>query len=419
MMHKIFLFFILLLSFNAMGQSIEELEYDISWFSSHEKDGEKIHQARKLQKLDPFNYRATAYICRYYSDRKIDSVSIYFTNLIAEYPNKAEPYILRAELFRYETDSYDKDKFTKLRIGYLQKALQISPDNSEVIYKLAEDFYKDFIFPLEKGLELYLEFDNTLIVPKEVYKETAIEKSTYEFAADSSLYYFYKVWDLKKSERDVIYYPIRQLESYLKKTDQSPIPKDAEMDFSKCYFPSTYFTLISEDWETDYTTNLLYEVSLGKGASEWIKLQLDNLNEDCLYEQNLPSNLSIYRFTWLRTFNHPIAIRIEKDEKKVMIYWKVGKGAGGYAPKGLKKSGKKKLSIEKWNQFEAMINASDFHDKYKPEIPSSDGASWILEKKTKSTFKAYNSSLPSLEVSEACMFLLDLTRLKVKQEYRY
>lgn len=102
-----------------------------------------------------------------------------------------------------------------------------------------------------------------------------------------------------------------------------------------------------------------------------------------------------------------------------MIYWKVGKGAGGYAPKGLKKSGKKKLSIEKWNQFEAMINASDFHDKYKPEIPSSDGASWILEKKTKSTFKAYNSSLPSLEVSEACMFLLDLTRLKVKQEYRY
>ena len=71
-------------------------------------------------------------------------------------------------------------------------------------------------------------------------------------------------------------------------------------------------------------------IESGKGTAEWLQTQLKDLNEDCLYNKELKQNSIIYRFTWLRSFHHPIAIRIEKTENEIMLYWKVGKGAGGY-----------------------------------------------------------------------------------------
>ena len=83
-----------MLTFNTFGQTIQELEYDLSWHDSNEKDGDKIEKAKKLQEIDPFNFKATDYICRYYCRRKIDSIAIYFDNLIAKYPHNTEPYLL-------------------------------------------------------------------------------------------------------------------------------------------------------------------------------------------------------------------------------------------------------------------------------------------------------------------------------------
>ena len=422
MINRIILFYFLTLTSSTFGQTIQELEYDLSYYHSSEKYGDKIETAKKLQNLDPFNYRAIEYICRYYNNRKIDSVSIYFDNLIAKFPKNTEPYLLRSELLFLELDFRDKDEYNRRKIKYLKQGLEINPNAPLIIFKLAEVYYKDFIFPLEKEKDWGFSFDfgDELIDSTLVVKERPVKKSTYEHAADSSLKYFYQVWDLEKEKREVIYYPIRQLECFLKQTFNTPILKETERNFDQCYFPLSYFSNLTDNWECDFSTNYLFEIESGKRTAEWLEVQLVDLQENCLYNNVTKQNSTIYRFTWLRSFHHPIAIRVERVENEIMLYWKVGKGAGGYEPKGLKKSGKKRLSLRDWTEFERLIKESNFeslpNEKY---IPMTDGATWTLERKSSDSYKAHHSNWPSKEIKEACLYLLSLTKIKVKEDDKY
>jgi len=421
MFNRMILLYFLIWTSNSFGQTIQELEYDLSWFNSLEEYGNKIGTAKKLQDIDPFNYKAAEYICRYYNDRKIDSVSIYFDNLIAKFPDRTEPFLLRSELLFLEFDFSDKEKYKRNEIKYLMQGHDINPKDTLIIFKLAEAYYKDFIFPLEKEKDWGFSYDlDELIDSTLVVKEKPLKKSTFEHAADSSLKYFYQVWDLRKDKRDVIYYPIRQLECFLKQIDKTPISKETERNFNQCYFPLYYFANLTEYWECDFSIDYLFEIESAKGTAEWLEIQLSDLREDCLYNNEFKKNSTIYRFTWLRSFHHPIAIRIEKSENEIMLYWKVGKGAGGYEPEGMKKSGKKKLSLNEWTDFERLVKDSNFeslpNEKY---IPMFDGATWTLERKDSESFKAHHTNSPSIEISEACLYLLDLSNIKVKDEDKY
>lgn len=418
----ILIYFLLSLIPSAFGQTIQELEYDLSWYHSSEKYGNKIEKAKKLQEIDPFNFRAIEYICRYYNDRKIDSVSIFFEKLIAKFPENNEPYILRSELLFLELDFRERDEYNRRKEEYLKMGLKINPKDPLIVFKLAEAYYKDFIFPLEKEKDwgLSIEFEDDWIDSTLVEKEKTLKKSTFENSADSSLKYFYQLWEQKVDNREIIYYPIRQLECFLNKTENSPIPKDANKDFNNCYFPSSYFTNLLNHWECDFSTDFLFEIEIGKITAEWLEVQLRDLKEDCLYNNKTKPNATIYRFTWLRSFHHPIVIRIEKTANEILLYWKVGKGAGGYEPEGLKKSGKKKLSLKEWTEFESLVKGSDFdnlpNEKY---IPMTDGSTWTLERKTLDTFKAHHSNWPNKEIKEACLYLLSLTKIKVKEDEKY
>lgn len=422
MINRIILVYFLILTSNTFGQTIQELEDDLSWYHSTEEYGDKIEKARKLQEIDPFNYGATEYICRYYKDRKIDSVSIYFDNLIAKFPDKTEPYLLRSELLFLELDFIEKDEYDRRKVQYLKQGLDRNPKDPLIVFELAEAYYEDYMFPLEKEKDWGFSFDfgDELIDSTLVVKEKPIKKSTFENAADSSLNYFYQVWDLSKDKRDIIYYPIRQLECFLKQTESSPIPKDFEKNFNLCYYPSSYFVNLPQNWECDITVDYLFEIESGKRTAECLEIQLTDLKENCLFNRAIPPNSTVYRFTWLRSFHHPIAIRIEKLENEIMLYWKVGKGAGGYEPKGLKKSGKKKLSLQEWIEFERLIKESNFdilpNEKY---IPMTDGATWTLERKKTESFKAHYTNSPGKEISKACLYLLDLTNIKVKDDEKY
>ena len=422
MINRLIFIPILIISSNSFGQTIQELEYDLSWYNSSEKYGDKIDKARKLQAIDPFNEKATDYICKYYNDRKIDSVSIYFDNLIARYPDKTKPYLLRSEFLHFELDFRKIDEFNRRKVLYLKQGLNINPNDYLIVYKLAEVFYRDFIFPMkrEKDWELSTALRKELIDSSLIPKKGPVKKSTFEYAADSSLKYFYQLWELKQDLRDIIYFTIRQIECFLKQSEKSPIPKDTERNFNHCYYPSSYFANLKENWQCDYSTDLLFEIKSGKRKVEWMETQLTSLKESCLFNKEIPPNSAVYRFTWIRSFHNPIAIRIEKNENGIMLFWKVGKGAGGYAPKGLKKSGKKKLSLKKWMELESLPNNLNFdnqpNEKYTPMI---DGATWTLERKKPDSFKAHDTKSPSKEFSNACIYLIKLANIKMKKEDKY
>lgn len=407
---------------NIFGQTIQELEYDLSWYHSSEEYGDKIEKAKKLQEIDPFNYKATEYICRYYSDREIDSVSIYFENLIAKFPENSEPYILRSEFLNFELNFGNKEVYIIRKIDYLKQGLNVNPNDTRIIYILAETYYEDFIFPLEKEKDWGFSFDfnDDLIDSTLISRKKFIKTSTFEHSADSALSYFYRLWDYKTDKNDIIYYPIRQLECYLNKSSKSPIPKDFEKNLKQCFFPSSYFANLVENWQCDFTVDYLFEIESGKRTANWLEIQLNDLQESCLFDAEVSSNTTIYRFTWLRSFHNPISIRIEKIGNKIELYWKVGKGAGGYEPIGLKKEGKKKFSTKEWIEFEKLIKVSNFESlPNEIYIPMTDGATWTLERKNQESFKAHNTNSPSKEISNACLYLLDLTNIKVNDDDRY
>lgn len=416
---KILLLCFIIIPFYIFGQKIQKLEKFLSISPSRYGEyGEKIEKAKKLQKIDPFNYIANEYICRYYSHKKIDSVTIYFENLISKYPLNAEPYILRSELHNFEKNKGKEENYLVSKINYLKKGLEIQPKNQTAIYKLAETYYNDFIFPLkkEKDWGIFIELDDDSTMAEE---ENEIKQSTFEHAADSSLVYFYKLWDLSKENREIIYFPIKQLECYLNKSENSQIPNEFKNKINQCYFPIYYFVNLKEKWECDFTEDYLYEIEVGKSEVERLKIQLNNLKESCLYDAKIPPNSTIYRFTWLRTFDNPIAIRIEKNENKIMLYWKVGKGDGGYAPIGLKKSGKKKLNLKQWDNFEKLLRNFD-NLPNKNYAPFTERGDWIIEKKKHDSFKAHKTNWQTNNIMKPCLYLLNLANItdkNIKKHY--
>jgi len=113
----------------------------------------------------------------------------------------------------------------------------------------------------------------------------------------------------------------------------------------------------------------------------WYIKQLSALEEQSIYKQSKNKDLIIFRFTWLRTFHNPIAIRmvINKDGTGVLFAKKTS-GAGGYEPGKLDKSIMKPLNKTEIANFKKLLESEKFWD-----LPSTtneqglDGSHWIVE----------------------------------------
>jgi len=135
------------------------------------------------------------------------------------------------------------------------------------------------------------------------------------------------------------------------------------------------------------------------------------------------SQSEIYRFTWLRTFHHPIAVRIEKHNNASNLYWKVTDGMGGYAPGKLIADKQKTISKETWNKFNYLLKQLNFWHMKKDstELPVSDGAQWVLEGKSVNKYHFVDIQNPGISNSyhKCCYFLVGLTDLKIKDSEKY
>lgn len=397
------------------SQSIKELETELSYWKSNEEYGDKIKLARSLQKIDPFNKKAINYICDYYHDRKIDSVNYFFDNLIKNFPNKAEPFLLRSE-FLYSQSGIDN--YILKEVEYLLEAKKIEPTNIIANYSLCKIYYKDFISPFEKPKDFFSEnyFDNDSIFKKEIDSLKKVKpKSIFPNSAELALENFKYLWDISDSHRSIIFYPMKQLSCYL--NIELPNKYILETNLNQ-YYPTNLFMNLPTDWECIKSIDYLFEAEDSEGTISWLTQQLKNLNEPNLYNTN--SKSIIYRFTWLRSFHHPISVRIEKNDKDHNVYWAIGKGAGGYEPKGLKRKGKRKISSNDWQIFESLLNKANYKNLPNKEyVLMTDGATWTLEHKESDIFEAKNTNNPSKEFESLCLYLVKLANIKIKEDEIY
>jgi hypothetical protein len=116
--------------------------------------------------------------------------------------------------------------------------------------------------------------------------------------------------------------------------------------------------------------------------AEWYSKQLKALDEPSLWSLSKTRNEHSYRFLWLRTFHHPVAVRIDVNaDGSSRLTTKMASGTGGYNPGQLVQSDKSALTKERTDWFLGKIEESKFWELAPVDNSRTgmDGAEWIIE----------------------------------------
>ena len=111
--------------------------------------------------------------------------------------------------------------------------------------------------------------------------------------------------------------------------------------------------------------------------NEWYSKHLRAMSEPVL-RANAASRS--YRFTWLRTFHHPVSVRIVSSGGKYELFATELDGAGGYEPGKILRSKHSALTAAQFAEIESLITRQAFWS-----IPADggrgglDGSEWIVE----------------------------------------
>ena len=165
--------------------------------------------------------------------------------------------------------------------------------------------------------------------------------------------------------------PIEKLETARPKP-RDAVPCSGTIASIKPAVPDKYFppgVLRCNERQEEFVTN-------------WYSEQLKALGEPSLWAlSRSDSQARVYRFFWLRSFHHPVSVRviINSDLTGVLIL-KITGGAGGYAPGDLIR--KESMPLGKNGTALLLARVLQTHLW---ELPTrggtggNDGASWILE----------------------------------------
>jgi hypothetical protein len=117
--------------------------------------------------------------------------------------------------------------------------------------------------------------------------------------------------------------------------------------------------------------------------SSWYSKHLKAFEEPSLLQKSKGSSAQSYRFVWLRTFHHPIILRVDvRADGSAELTTKVSNGAGGYEPGKLIENTSRPLTQRQTETFVATIQRLQFWDLPTHETPETvgcDGSQWIIE----------------------------------------
>lgn len=119
-------------------------------------------------------------------------------------------------------------------------------------------------------------------------------------------------------------------------------------------------------------------------ASRWYSQFLAAAKEPSLYlgaHRTAPSELAVFRFTWLRTFHAPVFIRVfVGPDGKYHIVAKELSGQGGYAPGTRTRTLTRELLSAEAQNFRQLIKQTDFLRQPPSDCRlGMDGSEWIFE----------------------------------------
>lgn len=157
--------------------------------------------------------------------------------------------------------------------------------------------------------------------------------------------------------------------------------------------------------------------------ARWYSDQLRALEEpSLLQEANRPSQQS-YRFVWLRTFHHPVAVRLGiMSDGTGKLTVKIANGAGGYKPGKLIENTTAALTQKQTDKFLEQVRDVGFWELPSFEKTSGcDGAEWIIEGVKDGKYHVVDRWTPSKgPIRELGMTLaFDFAQLKIPKDELY
>ena len=140
-------------------------------------------------------------------------------------------------------------------------------------------------------------------------------------------------------------------------------------DSATVYFPFPKYS------ETQIKEN---KRSLDSFVYTWYSKMLFALHEPVLYSYQ--GKNEIYRFTLLRSFDHPITVRLQKQGDQQKLFSKMTNGAGGYEPGQIIWDTAFDIRTAQLDTLKSLVDKADFWNSPTEVYDDGlDGAEWILE----------------------------------------
>lgn len=169
------------------------------------------------------------------------------------------------------------------------------------------------------------------------------------------------------------------------------------------------------------------------GLSGWYPYELRVLGEPSLFEPSQNTSIESYRFLWLRTFDPPIAVRLDVNADGTgIVTTKIGEGEAGfpYTSKKIAEIDRRELTRNQVEGFVTRVDKVGFWSIATNENPGNvraDGSEWVIEAARDGHYQVVarwspmsNSSPGSKAVLElGKMLAIDLAQLKIAKDKMY
>lgn len=157
--------------------------------------------------------------------------------------------------------------------------------------------------------------------------------------------------------------------------------------------------------------------------ARWYSEQLRALDEPSLLKEAKDPALQSYRFVWLRTFHHPVAVRLDiMSDGTGKLTVKIANGAGGYKPGKLIENKTSSVTQQETGKFLEQVKDAGFWELPSFEKTSGcDGAEWIIEGAKDGKYHVVDRWTPSKgPVHELGMTLaFNFAQLKIPKDELY
>src|SRR5262245_31725928 len=109
------------------------------------------------------------------------------------------------------------------------------------------------------------------------------------------------------------------------------------------------------------TGTLASNAKVDQFRADWYSKHLRALNEPSLTDLAKQSSIQSYRLVWLRTFHHPIVVRLELNENgSGVLFVKEADGAGGYETGQLIENSSRPVTRKKASEFLKKVKEVNF-----------------------------------------------------------